>query len=95
MLCVDVEADWEDDVAGREKGVVHGGNSGGPAVNGVVANNGGLGNETIKTGRTHVSTVVELGRDKWTCKDLYGKTDSTNFTWWETNILEVDRSKHK
>ena len=50
MLCVEVEVGWEDccrDVTGREEGAVHGGNSRGPAVDGVGADDGVLGNETV------------------------------------------------
>lgn len=55
MICVEVEVGWEDccgDVTGREEGAVHGGNSRGPTIDGVGANDGVLGNETGRIGGT-------------------------------------------
>ena len=55
MLCVEVEVGWEDccrDVTSREEGAVHGGNSRGPTIDGVGADDGVLGNETGRIGGT-------------------------------------------
>ena len=40
--------------------------------------------ETERIGGIQVDIVVELGRGRVVCSEVYGKTDSTNCTWRET-----------
>ena len=54
-----------------------------------------VGVETERTGGIQVDIVVELGRGRVVCREVYGKTYSTNCTWRETYSFEVEGSRQR